>query len=60
MHSYFLRPKALSDLDSIWKYTEKKWGEDQAEVYLRILDRAFVDLAEDSSLGRSAENIRKG
>jgi toxin ParE1/3/4 len=60
MHSYFLRPRAVSDLDSIWEYTEGTWGEDQAVLYLRKLDRAFSDIAINPTLGRSAENIRQG
>lgn len=60
MHKYLLRPLAESDLDSIWEYTERTWGQDQAGMYLRKLDSAFSDLATDPSLGRSAEKIRKG
>lgn len=29
-----LTPKARSDLDTIWDYTAKTWGQDQAEAYL--------------------------
>ncbi len=60
MHSYFLRPKAVSDLDSIWEYTVGNWGEEQAEIYLRKIVRAFSDIATTPFLGRSAENIRRG
>ena len=46
IRSYLLRPKALSDLDSVWVYTEKIWGEEQAVKYLRELDRAFSELGD--------------
>ena len=60
MGRFFLRPKAVADLESIWDYTVDTWDEQQAERYLRMLNRAFADLAENPSLGRSADFIRSG
>lgn len=34
MADFVLRPKAVADLESIWEYTVKTWGEEQAETYL--------------------------
>ena len=31
---YWLRPKARSDIDTIWDYTVKTWGVQQARSYL--------------------------
>jgi toxin ParE1/3/4 len=60
MGKFFLRPKAVADLESIWDYTVDTWDAQQAERYLRMLNRAFTDLAENPSLGRSADFIRRG
>ena len=35
MKKILFSPKAKSDLDSIWAYSEAKWGEEQAEKYIR-------------------------
>lgn len=60
MAEFVLRPKAVEDLESIWDYTVKTWGEEQAETYLRLINRGFVDLSRDPSLGRSCDEIREG
>jgi len=60
MADFFLRPKAVSDLEAIWNYTVETWDEDQAEHYLRMLNMAFLDLSLSPSLGRSCELIREG
>ena len=33
--------KAEADLDDIWNYTERKWGEEQADKYLAGLNAAI-------------------
>ena len=55
-----LRPKARSDLGSIWDYTVEAWGEEQAERYLRALNQAFETLAERPRLGRLYDEVREG
>ena len=35
MADFSLRPKAISDLEGIWRYTVETWDEEQAEHYLR-------------------------
>jgi len=55
-----LRPKARSDLDSIWDHTVEAWGEEQAERYLRALHQAFETLAERPRLGRLYDEVREG
>jgi len=37
MGRYVLSPRAQSDLEEIWNYTERRWGTDQAEAYTRQL-----------------------
>ena len=60
MAKFFLRPKAIADLESIWDYTVDTWDVEQAERYVRMINRAFGDLAKDSVLGRSCDVIREG
>lgn len=38
---------ALSDLESIARYTQEKWGKDQRNKYLLGLEDAFEKLADD-------------
>jgi toxin ParE1/3/4 len=54
-----LRPKAISDLDSIWNYTVETWGEDQAERYLQMLNTSFNTIAKDPERGRPCDEIRE-
>lgn len=60
MSEFRLRPKAVSDLDSIWNYTLETWGEDQAERYLRMINSGFSELAENPECGRECNDIREG
>ena len=53
MMAFVLTRKAREDLLSIGRYTEDKWGKNQRNRYLTMLDRAFLTLAENPSLGRS-------
>lgn len=47
-----LRPQATKDLSDIWDYTAATWSADQAEVYLRALNKAFQALAEFPEMAR--------
>jgi toxin ParE1/3/4 len=60
MNRYILSPLAEADLDSIWDYTEETWGIDQAERYVRDIQRTCEGLASGHKRGRSAETIRPG
>ena len=60
MGEFRLRPKAIADLDSIWNYTIDTWGEDQAERYLRMLNKGFHELSKHSELGHFCDDIREG
>ncbi len=39
-----LRPRALSDLESIYKYSLEQWGLARAESYLTQIHKAFEAL----------------
>lgn len=60
MTGYILSPRARSDLDAIWDYTERTWSADQAERYLRDIHLACEALASGRKQGRTAEDIRPG
>ena len=55
-----LRPRARADLDNIWEYTLRTWGQKQAERYLRALNDTFHALAEQPKLGRSYDEVHEG
>ena len=44
MAEYGLSPAAERDLESIWKYTRREWGPEQAERYTDMLTTAFRTL----------------
>lgn len=60
MTRFLLSPAARADLDSIWDYTAEHWDLDQAEDYLRVLQRAIERAAADPGIGRACDEIRAG
>lgn len=53
MSGYFLGPHADHQLDEIYEYTATRWGEDQADRYIKILFRYFGDVAAKNLTWRS-------
>lgn len=45
-------------MKNIARYTEKTWGKDQRNLYLKDLDDAFHALAETPGKGRNCDYIR--
>jgi len=60
MASFSLTQKALSDLLEIGRYTQKQWGTEQRNTYLKILDDCFHQLATNPSKGKDCSEIREG
>lgn len=60
MTRYILSPLARADLDNIWEYTAKRWDDDQAEAYLRMIQAAFDTVAANPKLGRRYDEVRAG
>ncbi len=60
MTQFILSPAAKNDLDGIWNYTVKEWGEAQAERYMRDIKGACYGLASGNQNSLSAENIKAG
>jgi toxin ParE1/3/4 len=53
-----LRPRARRDIDEIWDYSARVWGLEQAEVYIRQIQRCLQALADDPRLGRTCDDVR--
>ena len=60
MSGFVLSPAARADIEAIWRYTAERWGTEQAERYLRLVQTACEALAEGRRIGRSAEDVRPG
>ena len=50
MDKFRLLPEAEKDLESIWQYTAKNWGVDQADYYIDGLVEIFKLLSENISI----------
>ncbi len=59
MKALLLTPKARSDIEAIWDYTVDNWGTNQAEVYIKAIQKTLEGLADSSTISQSAESIRK-
>lgn len=53
-------PAARGDLDDIWDYTIRNWGEEQAERYVRAIAMMCAALADGTHPGRSIDGVRAG
>ena len=60
MSNVVLSPAAKSDLITIWDYTANRWGYEQAENYIRSIQKACDGLAENPSMGIAADEVRRG
>ena len=60
MSRYLLSPRARDDLEAIWRYSQFRWDAEQAEAYLRQVQRAFETLARYPRRGRPCDDIRPG
>ncbi len=60
MPSYKITKKAQADLLGIGRFTAKKWGTVQRNIYLKQLDDCFSQLAENPMLGMPSDFIAKG
>ena len=60
MTGYVLSGDADEDLQDIYDYTERTWGERQAEGYIFALYGTFDLLASNPEAGRSRSDIREG
>ncbi|MCF7984103.1 MAG: type II toxin-antitoxin system RelE/ParE family toxin [Thiohalocapsa sp.] len=57
MGAFSLTNAAKSDLRNIAKFTERRWGREQRQLYLKGMDDAFHRLADSPTLGVSCGHI---
>ena len=55
-----LRPRAISDLESIWNYSVETWDEEQAERYLQMINENFLEISKNPERGRKCDSVRRG
>lgn len=60
MSRYIVSPRAQQDLSEIWDYMVKRWGVDQAEAYIRLIQLAIETVADDPRKGRPCDEVRVG
>ena len=60
MPAFALTSKAIADLKEIGRYTLEHWGREQRNLYLRMLDASFQQLAANPLKGRDCSSIRNG
>lgn len=57
---YVLSPRARGDLDEIRDYSAERWGEQQAESYIRAIQTAIDAVASAPRAGESCDKVRPG
>lgn len=57
MKRWHLTPAARTDMTGIWDYTEDRWGEAQAERYVRQIEHDLTAAANGSRLIRPLDNV---
>ncbi|WP_419662583.1 type II toxin-antitoxin system RelE/ParE family toxin [Desulfosarcina variabilis] len=60
MPLFRLTAKAVDDMKSIGRFTERKWGREQRNRYLAMLDSSFNTIAYQPEIGTACGYIKKG
>lgn len=60
MPSFTLTNRAKADLKEIARFTQNRWGREQRNLYLQMLDASFRQLAANPQKGRDCSEIRIG
>lgn len=60
MTRYVLSPAARADLEQIWEYSSERWDDDQAEEYLREVQRGIERVVANPRIGRACDEVRPG
>ena len=55
-----LSPAVRTDLEQIWDYSSERWDDDQAEEYLREVQRAVERIVSNPTIGRDCNDVRSG
>lgn len=59
MNTFTLTRRAKSDLKAIAKFTEKRWGRAQRNIYIKQFDATFHRLSDTPKVGKSCDFIMK-
>ena len=60
MPTFTLTNMAKADLKEIAKFTQNRWGREQRNLYLQMLDVSFQQLAANPLKGKDCSDIRLG
>ena len=60
MKAFVLTNKAKADLKAIAIFTEKRWGREQRNNYIKQFDNTFHLLAKNPSIGKACDPIKSG
>lgn len=60
MPAFTLTNMAKADLKDIAKFTQERWGREQRDLYLQMLDISFQQLAANPLKGKDCSEIRIG
>ena len=60
MKPFVLTNAAKADLKVIARFTEKRWGRKQRNIYMKHFDDAFHLLANTPSMGKTCDFIKSG
>ena len=60
MPVFTLTEKAKADLKDIARFTQKRWGREQRNKYLELLDGSFHKLAGNPLIGRDCSDVKTG
>lgn len=60
MSDFILSERARKDIRDIANYTEKRWSEEQAEKYIRMIFIECREIANKPLVGRSYDEYRLG
>lgn len=55
-----LRPRALTDLEEIYRFSLEHWGTGRAESYIKRIDEAFRHLCDHPRLGQGRDDVLPG
>jgi toxin ParE1/3/4 len=58
MPGFSLTKKAKNDMKDIARFTHKRWGKKQRNLYLHSLDDCFHQLSMNPAMGRSCSEIK--
>ncbi len=58
--NYRIHQSVYDELEQIWLFSYKQWGEAQADHYVRELIERFAWLAENPRAGKQRDDIKPG